>query len=370
MLYLIGKAFPGTVARLLSSHLLLLSLGGIMAGILVYRMLPEYWRLLPQDNGKALVKDGMLSRGKPTGAGIIIMLVSLAVLVLVVPPDVNLYVGIISLMAITLCGFFDDRSKKPWGIFSKTVLDFLCSFIAVFALYNTGANNIWLPFTSRTFTLPLWMYLPFASMVLFVAINSVNCSDGIDGLAGSLGLMSLLSMSLLLYLVLGYKPVSEYLLLPHYPNGAKWAILSVTLCGATAGYLWHNAEPSAVLMGDAGSRMLGLAIGIATLATGNPFVVFVIAPVVVANGFIGILKLLFLKLFRRMGYDITPTGKLPPEKARKQNFIVRLMHRYTWPFHDHLRKNCGWKNSQILMRFVLLQALFIPVLFAILVKLR
>ena len=370
MLYLLGKAYFHTFLRLFSSHIVLLSIGGLGAAILCWFALPRFWERLPHDHGKALVQGGMASKGKPTGAGVILACCLAPVLILVVPPDLPVFLATAALYLMMLFGYLDDRSAVPWSEGRKLVLDIACCVLCACALYLTGANDIWLPLTKRVFHTPFWLYVPVATLCLLIAVNSLNCSDGVDGLAGSLGIMSLLSLSALLYLALGYKPVAEYLLLPHYPDSAKWAILGTTISGAFASYLWYNAEPSQVLMGDAGSRMLGMAIGGAVLATGNPLLIFVFAPVIFANGGTGLVKLILLRIFKKCGCDTTPSSQLPPEEAAHQNIIVRELHSVRFPLHDHCRRNKGWKNAQVLMRFVLIQAFLIPILFAIFTKVR
>ena len=169
--------------------------------------------------------------------------------------------------------------------------------------------------------------------------------------------------------MVGYLPIAQYLLIPHNPEGASWAILIASISGALAGYLWHNAEPSSILMGDAGSRFLGLLIGVAVLITGNPFIIFVIAPVILVNGGTGLLKLILLRVLSKLGFDITN-----PYKERTKNIefklIIKALHKYTFPLHDHCRKKLKWSNSQVLLRFVLAQAILIPLLFVILIKVR
>lgn len=370
MLYTLGTAFKDTPLRLFSSHLVLLSIGSMLAAIATWYILPKFWDKLPHDHGKALTPGGELSKGKPTGAGIIIALTILPILLLVIPLEINIFIVIAMLYLIMLFGYLDDRASKPWGQLKKFTLDLICCLIAAAALYNAGANGIWIPLTTKTFTLTAWSYIPLATFLLIVSVNSFNCSDGVDGLAGTLGIMSLLSLAALLYLVLGYKPVADYLLLPHYPGSARWAILAVTISGAFAGYLWHNAEPSKVLMGDAGSRMFGLAIGATVLATGNPLLIFIFAPVILLNGGSGLVKIVLLRIFKKLGLDTTPSNTLSSEEAAKQHIVVRGLHAVRFPLHDHVRKNLGWKNSQVLMRFVLIQSLLIPILFALFTKVR
>lgn len=372
MLYLIGDLYSNTVLRLFASHLVLLSIGVIAAGLLTNILLPRFWGRLPKDHGKALVPQGERSAGKPTGAGIVLSLVAALVMLLVVPPDWSVAGVVVALLAAMASGYLDDASAKPWGQLRKGLLDFACALTAALCFCRLEPTTIWLPLFKDAITLHPSVYVPFATAVLWLSINAMNCSDGVDGLAGSLGLISLLSLSALLYLVLGNKNVAAYLLLPHYADGARWAIMSATIAGAIGGYLWHNAEPSRVLMGDAGSRMLGLAIGVAVLASGNPLLLFVVAPVVLANGGTGLVKLALLRMLRRLGFDTAPLpadAGAPRQEADRPG-IIRLLNKVRFPLHDHCRKNLGWSNAQVLMRFVLIQSVLIPLLFAIFVKVR
>jgi phospho-N-acetylmuramoyl-pentapeptide-transferase len=171
--------------------------------------------------------------------------------------------------------------------------------------------------------------------------------------------------------------MAAYLLVPHNMEGAKWAVLIVSATGALAGYLWHNAEPSAVLMGDAGSRFLGLLVGIAVLASGNPALILVVAPVVLVNGGTGLVKLALLRALKRMGVDTRSPQKLAGAAQQSgggappsQFVLVRLLHRVRLPLHDHCRKELRWSNPQVLLRFALLQVFLTPLLLGLLVKVR
>jgi len=277
---------------------------------------------------------------------------------------------LVSLFLAMLFGYLDDRSFLPWGETRKGLFDLLVAALAAFCLSRGQAVSIWLPVYKQAILLPLWAYLPAATLVLWFTMNATNCSDGVDGLAGALTLLSLFALAGLLYGVVGYRPIADYLLIPHKSDGARWAILVATVAGGLAGYLWHNAEPSRVLMGDAGSRLLGLLVGIAVLAAGNPFLVVVVSPVVLVNGGTGLLKLVLLRLLERVGFAITPPGKLTPAAAAEQHVLVRALHSVRFPLHDHCRSNLRWSNAQVLMRFMLLQAFLIPLLFVLLVKIR
>lgn len=382
--------------RLLSSYLLMMGVGALLAAFLTWWILPKLWdKHLPHDRGKQIV-DGnqMMSKGKPTGAGFIFTLIILPVIVLLVPLNPWEYGALISLYGSMIFGYLDDASKNPWGELKKGLLDLLVCLIAAYCLYKSHGSEIWVPFFKGQWVIPGPIYVAAAAFLLWISTNATNCSDGVDGLAGTLTLCSLGSLIVLLYLVVGYAPVSEYLLIPHNPLAARWALLAVIVSGAVVAYLWYNAEPSQVLMGDAGSRFLGMLIGILVLISGNFFLIFVVAPVILVNGATGLVKLVVLRFFRKLGFDVQPTGskklaeeekksleesrrigmeenpKLERERAKKQNLVLKTLHKVRFPIHDHCRKNLHWSDAMVLLRFVLLQAFLTPLLFIIFVKLR
>jgi phospho-N-acetylmuramoyl-pentapeptide-transferase len=371
--------------RLLGSNLVLIGLGTLAAAALTWWLLPRCLGRLPRDQGKPFVKEGEEARGKPTGAGVVICALFVAVLALVQPPSLQMWELTVCLVLCMLTGYGDDCAYPHWSEMRKGTLDLAVAFLASLVLCQGEGVALWWPLVKGSapdgsFVLPVWLYVPLATVLLWWSINATNCSDGVDGLAGSLTLLSLFYLGGFLYGIVGHVEVARYLLLPHRPAGAQWAIMIFTAAGGLAGYVWHNAKPSAVLMGDAGSRFLGLLVGMAVLAAGNPFLVLVVAPVVLVNGGTGLLKLLLLRLFGRLGFDVRPpAGSIvnaaqrnvaTAEEAARQPFFVRLLHRYRFPLHDHCRKRLEWSDPQVLVRFMLLQAVLTPVLFGLLVKLR
>ena len=351
--------------RLLSSHALLLAGGTVCAALLTYALLPKLCRYLPRDRGKALLKDmgGMKSAGKPTGAGLAASLVSLPVVLLFAPLCPWDLAVVAAIYAAMLFGYLDDRSEKPWGELRKGLLDAAVSIaIAVFVFKGHAESAggsmkmiCWVPFVKTQLLVPGWIYIPVATFILWFTMNATNCSDGVDGLAGSLSAVALVMLAVILYVVTGYRPVAHYFLIPVYSESARWAIVAMTAVGSLGGYLWYNAEPSQVLMGDAGSRFLGVLVATACLMTGNPFVVLALSPVVLVNGGGGLVKLVLLRFFKAIGRDIS------------QGSVIR---RIRFPLHDHFKKNLGWSNAQVLMRFVLLQLAVTPLLFILLLKIR
>ncbi|MGN0846627.1 MAG: hypothetical protein ACI4RA_04500 [Kiritimatiellia bacterium] len=373
MLYLLSpylEVFWGPF-RLLRSHALLLAAGTLLAALAVVFLLPKLWRFSPHDHGKAILgKDGMISAGKPTGTGLWVTLIFLPIVLLVMPPSVPVLGMIFCLYVAMAFGYLDDRAEVPWGQLKKGLLDaVVCLGVALF-VWTALEGKVWLPFVKGEWTIPWWAYIPSMGFLLFVVMNATNCSDGVDGLAGSLTLISLVALAFLLYGVIGYRPMAEYLLVPHNYLAVRWSVLLMTVAGGFAGYLWWNAEPSKILMGDAGSRFLGLLLGAGVLVTGNPFLIFAFAPVVLVNGGGGLVKILLLRFCRTCGLEVRSSAVLRPEEEARKNALVKLVQRVRFPLHDHCKRELKWSNAQVLMRFMLLQAFLMPLILVLLVKIR
>ena len=373
--------------RLLQSHALLLAGGTFSAALLVWLALPRLWNRLPRDRGKAICKDlgGMKSAGKPTGAGYYVTLLLLPVLIVFAPLKFWDVASVVMLYGAMLFGYLDDKAAVPWGELKKGLLDAVVSIaIAVFlflghsetinAAFFAQPNMldveflghggqldgvrrmiVWLPFVKSVWLCPFWVYVPGAAFVLWFTMNATNCSDGVDGLAGTLTVITLVMLAVILYVVVGYRPVAHYFLIPAYAETARWAVVVMTVAGGFGGYLWYNAEPSKILMGDAGSRFLGILVATASLLSGNPFLVLALAPSVLVNGGGGLGKLVLLRLAKKLGFDIG------------EGNVIRKVR---FPLHDHCKKNLGWSNAQVLMRFVLLQLVVMPILLVLLIKVR
>ena len=373
--------------RLLQSHALLLAGGTFTAALLVWLMLPRLWERLPRDRGKAICKDlgGMKSAGKPTGAGYYVTLLLLPVLIVFAPLKFWDLMVVVMLYGAMLFGYLDDKASVPWGELKKGLLDAVVSVaIAVFiflghsetinaaffaqpnmldvSVFSHGGQLdgvrrmiVWLPFVKSVWLCPAYLYVPGAAFVLWFTMNATNCSDGVDGLAGTLTVVTLAMLAVILYVVVGYRPVAHYFLIPVYAEAARWAIVAMIVAGGFGGYLWYNAEPSKILMGDAGSRFLGILVATAAMMTGNPFLVLALSPIVLVNGGGGLGKLVLLRVAKKLGFDIG------------EDNVIRKVR---FPLHDHCKKNLGWSNAQVLMRFVLLQLVVMPILLILLIKVR
>ena len=368
MLYYIAQSLTGIWGpfRLLQSHALLLAGGTFSAALLVWLLLPKLMLKLPRDRGKALCRDtgGMASAGKPTGAGLAVTLLALPAIVLFAPLAFWDLMTVAAIYAAMLFGYLDDRAAVPWGELKKGLLDLAVSLAAAYFIFKGHADAapdgglrmlVWLPLTKIVFHVPALVYVPVAAFILWFTMNATNCSDGVDGLAGSLTVIALAMLAVLLYVVTGYRPVAHYFLIPCYAEAARWAIVVMSVAGAFGGYLWYNAEPSKVLMGDAGSRFLGMLVATASLMTGNPLVVLALSPIVLVNGGGGLAKLVLLRAAKRLGFEIG------------EDSVIR---RVRFPLHDHCKKKLGWSNAQVLMRFILMQMVVMPILLVLLVKIR
>ena len=361
--------------RLLGSFSVLIGLGTCAAGLTTWIFLPRLWHILPRDRGRENAVNAAKAVGKPTGGGFLIILLTIPWLILVLPVNPRLSSVVGCLILCMLTGYLDDRSTRPWSEFRKGFLDFVIALLTCLAICGGREMSIWLPLSDQMgFILSPWLFIFLGTPVLWLTINAVNCSDGVDGLAGTLVMLSLFYLGGFLYVVVGHEVIAGYLHIPHNPEGAEWAVLVFTVAGALAGYLWHNAEPSAILMGDAGSRSLGLLIGIAVLASGNPFLILVVAPVILLNGGAGLVKILLLRIMKKLGFDTTRPDEKPTKsdgsRARAQYHFLRLLHSIRFPLHDHVRHRREWSNTQVLVRFALVQAFLIPFLLLLLMKLR
>ena len=349
MLFLLGDYFRQFFgpARLLSSHLNLIIFGLTVGFIGVILLLPRVFRFLPLDRGREYAAQAENSVGKPTGAGVVFIPLFLILAILVVPPDRNVLIILALTLTAMISGFLDDRSGHPWGELAKGLIDLALALAASFVLFYSEVRVLWLPFTNTLYSAPIWLYIPLSTVLLWMSINTTNCSDGVDGLSSTLVLIALLSTGTFLYVIVGHTDFSAYLLLPHYIQSAKWAITSFTLVGCLAGYLWYNAYPSHVLMGDAGSRALGFIMGVMILNTGNPMLFLIVCSVILINGGTGLLKVGLLRFFN-----------------------IKILHTIRFPLHDHFRTDLQWSNTQVLIRFALVQVLVTVTLIGIAVKVR
>ncbi len=339
--------------RLLQSFAVLIGIALFIGFIFTVVFLPKFYKYLPTDRGRAFTEGAEAAKGKPTGSGVVFISIFVVVALLCAPFSPKQVIILALTWFTMLTGFLDDRSITEWSELKKGLLDLVISIVASLVLFyskdifQSGSVSFWFPFVTGSFEVAPWVYITFSTILLWASINTTNCTDGVDGLSSTLVLLALLTMGILLYFVLGHVDIATYLLVPHLETGASWAIIIFALIGVLMGYLWHNAFPSKVLMGDAGSRALGFFIGVCVMISGNPFLIFATSSVIFLNGGMGLLKLALLRAFK-----------------------IHIFKNVRFPLHDHMKKTRGWSPTQVLVKFVIIQSLVTIAIVGIILKIR
>lgn len=270
---------------------------------------------LPKDHGRDYAVEGQKSIGKPRGAGIIFVLVFAVSMLLFSGLSIELCIYLMLVVIEMLTGFFDDTAEKPWGELKKGLLDLaVATAVAITYLqYNSSTIEI----MGRQITFPPVLFAVCAVALVWISINVTNCADGVDGLSGTLTIITLTTIYV----------INE---INDKGKGISFPILLFMVC--ILGYLWYNASPSRLLMGDAGSRAMGVFISIAILKSGSPLLYIPAAFVILMDGGLGLVKLSLIRLFR-----------------------IRILKNTLTPLHDHVRKKLGWSNTQTVFRFAIIQ---------------
>ena len=273
---------------------------------------------LPKDQGRAFAVDGEKSAGKIRGAGILFVVAFVISSLLFSKFSGEYILYAVCVFISMLSGYLDDRSDKPWNEYKKGIIDLaICALTSfLFAYSNSGLLS--LSAFGFKVELPLWLYVIFGTAFLWLMINAVNCSDGIDGYSGALSLNSLVFIALII------TPLTK---------DTNTVSMIICMIFVLLPYLWFNAESSTMMMGDAGSRALGIFIGIAIMKTGNMLLAIPLCFIFLMDGLLGIAKV-----------------------SLKRFLKISIMKNIRTPIHDHLRKNKGWSNTQVIYRLNIIQA--------------
>ncbi len=294
-----------------------LAVGSVVTPLLCAVLLTVFSGKLPKDHGREFAVDGEKSAGKIRGAGIVFVISFVICALLFVQIKVEYLLYYFLLLCGMLSGYLDDRSDKPWNEYKKGIIDLVISLgtALTFTLFNT--NKLFLGIFGFRFHVFSVIYVILGTVLVWMLINAVNCSDGIDGFSSVLTSISYISAAVIIMLKGG-------------------DLNTVTLTGimilTLLPYLWKNAQPSTMMMGDAGSRALGLFLSILIMKTGNMLLVIPLCLVVCFDGLLGIAKVSMIRFLH-----------------------LNVMKRIRTPLHDHCRKNLGWSNTQVIYRFVIIQ---------------
>ncbi len=306
-------------------------IGIIFAFTITCLMLYRFGKLLPRDAGREFAHDGKLSAGKPRGAGFLFIIALIISSAIFIKLEREFIVYLVYVAAAMMTGFLDDCAKAPWGEYKKGILDLIIALMVAISYLQFNTSTITIELIGKSIVLPPVLFVIGTIVLVWTSINVTNCSDGVDGLSGLLAIASLMTIFMINYLK-GQNREFNYLII----------LFSMSLLA----YLWYNITPSIMIMGDAGSRAMGLFISIAILKTGSPLLFIPVAFVLILDGGLGLLKVSLLRFLK-----------------------IRILKEVRTPLHDHVRKVWGWSNTQVVFRFATVQILIsIAVIYMILLR--
>lgn len=286
-----------------------------------------------QGRGQPIREDGpqshLAKRGTPTMGGL--MIVTALTLSLLLWMDVNsrlVWACVVVTMGFGVIGFLDDYDKVTKyahkGVPAKVRLAGEFVVAAVAAWLAVGETNLYVPVFSNLY-IPLGpFYYLFAIFVIVGAGNAVNLTDGLDGLAIMPVIIAAGTFAIIAYLA-GRTDFAAYLGIPHVKGAGELAIFCAAMMGAGLAFLWFNAPPAAVFMGDTGSLALGGALGVIAVAAHHEIVLAIVGGLFVMEAVSVIVQ---VAVYKR-------TGKR----------VFRMA-----PIHHHFEQ-LGWKESTVVIRF-------------------
>ena len=300
------------------SYLPVTALVGILAAFAATVFMTQKLQgLMPKDGGREFAHDGKLSAGKPRGAGIIFVLCYVAAALLFAPLSPEIVIYLILTVVCMMTGFLDDAARNPWGEYKKGFLDLCVAAMVAMTFLKFNSNTIELALFHTQITIPPVVYAILAMILVWTSVNVTNCADGVDGLSGTLTIITVMTI----YAIYRITKTGEDI---------SYLILLFAVC--ILGYLWFNATPSKLMMGDAGSRSMGLFISIAILKTGSPLLYLPVALVLILDGGLGLIKVSLIRFLK-----------------------IHIMTNIRTPLHDHVRKVWTWSNTQTVFRFAIVQ---------------
>lgn len=308
------------------------------------------WIRAKQGRGQPIRADGPVSHlskvGTPTMGGLMI-LAGIAAGVLLWGDLTNPYIWIVSFVtaAFAVLGFVDDYAKvtkqTSAGLTSKqklaaqVVVSVIAGVLVVLWMYRSPTSpgletSIAFPFFKDVLLNVGWFYVAFAAFTIVGFSNAVNLTDGLDGLAIVPVMMAAAAFGIIAYLV-GNFIFSEYLGVHHVPGSGELAIFCAAIIGGGVGFLWYNAPPAKIFMGDTGSLALGGALGSMAVATKHELVLGIVGGLFVLEAASVMIQVGYFKL------------------TKKRIFLMA-------PIHHHFEK-MGWPESTVVIRFWIVAAM-------------
>jgi phospho-N-acetylmuramoyl-pentapeptide-transferase len=298
------------------------------------------WLKSKQGDGQPIRDDGpeghlLRKKGTPTMGGVLILL-ALTASTLLWADLRNPYFWVVLGMTVSfgLIGFFDDYQKltrrSPHGLSGrlKLLIEIILATAACIALAaimpQPLSHALAVPFFKNVLFNLGWFFVPFGVLVIAGASNSVNLTDGLDGLAIGPAMIAAASFAVIGYLV-GNAVYANYLQLHHVPRADELMVFCGAMVGASLGFLWFNAPPASVFMGDTGSLSIGAALGTISVITKHELVLAIIGGLFVIEAVSVIVQVASFKM----------TGRR----------VFRMA-----PLHHHFEQ-MGWEESKIVIRF-------------------
>lgn len=314
----------------------------VTAAIWVFLFGPAIIRSLRirQGKGQPIRADGpqshlLTKKGTPTMGGLMV-LTGLVISTLLWADLSNRYVWIVLGVTLSfgLVGFYDDFLKVTrsttagFGGRQRLLIEFLVGAFATYLIVQAGerpfSTSLTIPFFKDLLIDLGWFFIPFGAFVVVGSGNSVNLTDGLDGLAIVPVMIAAASFGFIAYLV-GNAVFADYLQINFVGGTGELAVLCGALLGASLGFLWFNAPPASIFMGDTGSLALGGMLGAIAVAVKHEIVLAIVGGLFVLEAVSVIVQVTSFKL----------TGKR----------VFRMA-----PIHHHFEQ-LGWTESQVVVRF-------------------
>lgn len=315
-----------TFGAVFTSMIIFFIFGKMTIGYLAKRQL---WQTV-RDDGPVTHLD---KRGTPTMGGLLLW-ISIFISVLLWTRFNQLFVPVAMALVIGfgVIGFLDDYRKvilndaKGLRARYKFPLQLLVATLAVLVLYDgIGLDRqLAVPFFKEFHPDLGWWYYPFAVVVIVGTSNAVNLTDGLDGLVSIPSIVAFFTYAVLAYIA-GHAGIASYLSVPSVPGSGELTVMCGAIVGACIGFLWYNAYPASIFLGDVGSLPLGAALGYIALVTKNELLLILIGGIFVLETVSVITQVVSFQL----------TGKR----------IFKMA-----PLHHHFELK-GWAESKVIVRF-------------------
>jgi len=343
MLYFLYPLSDQLQAFNLFRYITFRSVGAVLTALLISFIFGPHiiaWLRSKQGDGQPIRDDGPQShlvrkKGTPTMGGILILL-ALSVSTVLWADLANPYVWIVLAVTVSfgMIGFVDDYQKLikrshhglPGRV--KLLIEIVLAAAAcvalAFVMRHPLSNALAVPFLKNVLFNLGWFFVLFGILVITGASNAVNLTDGLDGLAIGPALIAAASFAIIAYLV-GNAVYANYLQLHHVPRADELMVFCSAMAGASLGFLWFNAPPASVFMGDTGSLSIGAALGTISVITKHELVLAIIGGLFVLEAVSVIVQVASFKM----------TGRR----------VFRMA-----PLHHHFEQ-MGWEEPTIVIRF-------------------